>query len=114
MGAGPDPLQTPGTTWFLAITEQSLDDALVLVAAGRVGTAAAPRLADALADAGRRTDRVVLDLSAVDYISSTGVTAIEQATTRLNAQGKALVIRGAGGAVRLCLEIARVSCEDPS
>jgi anti-anti-sigma factor len=111
MGAGPDPLQTPGTAWFFAITYQSLDDALVLVAAGRVGTAAAPKLADALADAGRLTDRVVLDLSAVDYISSAGVKAIEQATTHLNAQGKALVIRGAGGATRLCLEIARVSCE---
>lgn len=111
MGAGQDPLQTPETAWFFAITEYSLDDALVLVAAGRIGTAAAQKLADALADAAGRNDRVVLDLSAVDYISSTGVKAIEQATPRLNAQGKALVIRGAGGAVRLCLEIARVSYE---
>ena len=111
MGARQDSPQTPGTAWFFTITEQSLQDALVLMAAGRVGSAAAPRLADALADAGRRSDRVVLDLSAVDYISSTGVKAIEQATTRLNAQGKALVVRSAGGATRLCLEIARVSSE---
>ena len=53
----------------------------------------------------------MLDLSAVDYISSTGVRAIEQATADLNAQGKALVVRGVGGAARLCLEIARVSYE---
>jgi anti-anti-sigma factor len=111
MGTGQDPPQTAGTAWFFTITEQSLEHALVLAAAGRVGSAAAPKLADALAAAGRRSDRVVLDLSAVDYISSTGVKAIEQATTRLNAQGKALVVRSAGGAARLCLEIARVSYE---
>jgi anti-anti-sigma factor len=107
-----DSLQTPGTAWFFAITEQSLQDALVLIAAGRIGSAAAPRLADALADAGRRSDRVVLDLSAVDYISSTGVSAIEQAATRSRAQGKALVVCGAGGAARLCLEIAQVAYEE--
>ncbi|HEX6464259.1 MAG TPA: STAS domain-containing protein [Vicinamibacterales bacterium] len=104
-------MQTPGTAWFFTITEQSLQSALVLIATGRVGSAAAPKLADALRDAGHRSDRVVLDLSAVDYISSTGVRAIEQATTGLKAQGKALVVRGAGGAARLCLEIARVSHE---
>ena len=111
MGARQDPPQTPETAWFFTITEQSLPDALVLIAAGRVGSAAGPKLANALADAGRRSDRVVLDLSAVDYISSTGVRAIEQASTHLNAQGKALVVRGVGGAARLCLEIARVSYE---
>jgi len=81
------------------------------MAAGRVGSAAAPRLADALADAGRRSDRVVLDLSGVDYISSAGVRVIEQAATQSNAQGKALLVRGAGSVARLCLEIARVSFE---
>jgi anti-anti-sigma factor len=114
MGARQDPLQTPGTAWFFAITEQSLQDSLVLIAAGRVGSAAAPKLADALADGGRRSDRVVLDLSAVDYISSPGVSAIQQAARRLTAQGKALVVRGASGAARLCLEIAQVSYEERS
>jgi anti-anti-sigma factor len=109
MGARQDSPQTPGTAWFFTITEQSLPDALVLVAAGRVGSAAAPQLVDALADAARRSDRLVLDLSGVDYISSAGIRAIEQAATRSNAQGKALLVRGAGSVARLCLEIARVS-----
>ena len=111
MGARHNPPQTPGTAWFFTITEQSLQDPLVLIAVGRVGSAAAPSLADALAAAGRRSDRVVLDLSAVDYISSPGVRAIEQATAQLNAQGKALVVRGVCGAARLCLEIAGVVYE---
>ena len=105
-------MQTPGTAWFFTITEQLLPDALVLVAAGRVDNAAAPRLADALADAARRSDRVVLDLSAVDYISSTGVKTIEHAATRFSDQNKALVVRGAVGAARLCLEIAQVPHEE--
>ena len=111
MGARQDSPQPPGTAWFFTITEHSLQDALVLVVTGRVGSAAAPRLTDALADAGRRSDRVVLDLSGVDYISSAGVRAIEQAAARSNAQGKALLVRGAGSVARLCLEIAGVSFE---
>lgn len=111
MGVRQNSLQTPATAWFLTITEHSLQDALVLVAAGRVGSAAAPKLAEALADAARRSGRVVLDLSAVDYISSSGIRAIEQATEDLNARNKALVVQGAGGAARLCLEMVELPHE---
>jgi hypothetical protein len=44
----------------------------------------------------------------VDYISSAGVRAIEQAAARLNGEGKVLAVRGALGATRLCLDMARV------
>jgi anti-anti-sigma regulatory factor len=44
----------------------------------------------------------------VDYISSAGVRAIEQAAARLSAEGKVLAVCGAHGATRLCLDMARV------
>jgi anti-anti-sigma factor len=101
-------LQSPATAWFLTITELPAADTLVLVVAGRLCTATAPRLAEALAKAGPRSAHVVLELSGVDYISSAGVRAIEQAAARLSGEGKVLAVRGALGATRLCLDMARV------
>ncbi len=103
--------QSAETTWFLTITEQAVDDCLVIAVAGRIGAAAAPRVAEALRGAGRRGSRIVLELSGVDYISSPGVAAIEQSGSQLREEGKTLVVRGAQGAARLCLDLARVPHE---
>jgi len=102
-------LQLPGTSWFFTISERTTPDSITLAAAGRVGSAAAPQLAAALMAAGRQTSRVVLDVSEVDYISSAGIQAIEQAADRLRAEGKTLTTCGASGATRLCLETAGVT-----
>lgn len=98
-----------GTSWFFTISERTTPDSITLAAAGRVGSAAAPQLAAALLAAGQRAPRVVLDVSEVDYISSAGIRAIEEAVDRLRAEGKTLDACGASGATRLCLEMAGIA-----
>ena len=78
---------------------------------GRIGAVAAPRLLEAIIGASLRAPCIVLELSGVDYISSAGISAIEQGAARLRAEGKALVVRGAGGATAFCLDLARVPHE---
>lgn len=100
--------QSAETAWFLTIAERAAGDAVVLDVAGRIGSAAAPQLTEALSSAGTRGSRIVLELSGVDYISSAGIAAIEHGAARLAAEGKTLVIRGGRGATALCLDLARV------
>ncbi len=108
---GTHPSRLPATAWFFRTSEEAATpDSVVLIAAGRLGSAAAPQLAAALTAAGRRTaTRVVLDVSNVDYISSAGIQAIEDACAGLAAQGKTLVVQGARDATLLCLQMARVA-----
>jgi anti-anti-sigma regulatory factor len=61
--------------------------------------------------AGLRGPRIVVELSGVDYISSAGIAAIEECAARLQAEGRALVVRGASGATAFCLDIVRVPHE---
>ncbi len=102
-------MESPGTSWFFRVAERATADAIVVSAAGRVGSAAAPRLADALKSAERRTSSVILDVSDVDYISSAGIRVIEEAAGRLKIAGKALTVRGARNATRLSLDMAGVA-----
>ncbi len=88
-----------------------MGDCVVVAVSGRIGAAGAPQVVEALNGAGRRGSRIVLELSGVDYISSPGVAAIEQSGSQLREEGKTLVVRGAQGAARLCLDLARVPHE---
>jgi len=82
-------------TWELAIEQETGAEGVTrLGLRGRIGTAAAARVIEAVAqaiDQGQR--RLVLDLSAVDYVSSAGLLAFDAAADR---------IRGAGGMLVLC------------
>ena len=54
---------------------------------GRVGAAAARPLADALADAVTEERRLVVDLAALNYISSSGIDAIERGAKEARGRG---------------------------
>jgi anti-anti-sigma factor len=81
-----------------------------VTAAGRVGSAGARELEAALlaaSDDGSGAGRqVVLDLAAVDYISSAGLAVIENAAARLRGRNATLVVRGAEGATKLSFDFA--------
>jgi anti-anti-sigma factor len=88
------------------MTQERRDGVLVLRLAGRVGVTSAETLAAAVADAVARGDRhVVLDLSAVDYVSSAGLKALETAADRCAETHGSLVLRAVTEPVRLALEL---------
>lgn len=84
---------------------------LVLELTGRVGAASAGLLADALARASARGDRVVVDFSGVDYLSSAGLVALEAAAGGGGENGSGsgtLVLCGVAESVRIALDLAGV------
>jgi stage II sporulation protein AA (anti-sigma F factor antagonist) len=95
--------------WPLRIVEHRYRDVLVLELAGRVGAASAGLLSKALAKAFRRGDRVVMDLSGVDYVSSAGLHALELAAdpgSRNGGRARTLVLCAVPEPVRVALDLA--------
>jgi anti-anti-sigma factor len=93
----------------LRIVEQRHDDVLVLELAGRVGAASAGLLAEAVANAFNRGDRLVVDLSGVDYVSSAGLRALEVAAGEAAGNGGrpgTLVLCAVSEPVRIALDLA--------
>jgi anti-anti-sigma factor len=82
-----------------------VDESVVVTAAGRLGSAAAPELATVLNESSGAA-QLILDLSAVDYLSSAGLHVIEDAAVQLQARQRSLRVRGAHGATKLSLELA--------
>ena len=91
------------------ITEDRQGDILVLyVGESRVDAARAPALRDELLrqiDAGH--SRIVLDLSATDFMDSSGLGALVSAVKRLGSRGT-LAIAGANGAVARLFQLTRM------
>jgi anti-anti-sigma factor len=93
--------------WELRVTSADTQDGVRIVADGRLSAATAPHLVEALVAAievGKR--RIVLDLNALDYISSAGILAIQAAGARVEAEGGALTVENAQAAVRVALDLA--------
>lgn len=80
---------------------------MVVTLAGRVSSRTCPALGDALAAAmDSHADGVVLDLSAVDYISSAGLRMVEHASARLTGIGRRFVVCGARDSVSVAFTLA--------
>ena len=86
-------------------------DAVVLAPAGRIDQNSAESFKAALAPHMERCaagqDRVVLDLSRVDYISSAGLRVLMLARKQAKVQGGALAVTGLGSVVKEIFEISR-------
>jgi anti-sigma B factor antagonist len=91
------------------ITDELQGDILILrVGETRVDAAKAPALRDELLrqiDAGH--SRIVLDLSATDFMDSSGLGALVSAMKRLGSRGR-LAIAGAQGAVTRLFTLTRM------
>ena len=95
--------------WPLRIVEQRHDNVLVLELAGRVSAASAGSLTDAVARAFDRGDRLVVDFSGVDYLSSAGLRALEVAAGQGDGNGGGsgtLVLCAVPEPVRIALDLA--------
>lgn len=95
-------------SWFLAIDRKDCGPTeAALTLSGRLGRSVAAQLAEAVAqaiDAGKIN--IVLDLSGVDYISSAGMLAVEQAGLRLHELAGSLTLTGVQEPVKLALNLA--------
>jgi anti-sigma B factor antagonist len=81
-----------------------------LVVSGELDLLAAPHLRSALLEAGRHDGATIdLDLSAVTFIDSTGISVILQAWQRANAAGGRLVLGAASPVVARVIEATGLS-----
>ena len=100
--------------WPLRIVEERLDGVLVLALAGRLGAASARSLDAAVAEAvGRGDARLVVDLAAVDYVSSAGLNALASAAGLCARARGALVLCGLADPVRIALDLGGLIPELP-
>jgi anti-anti-sigma factor len=100
-------LPTPVLTWSLRIDRATVGDVHVFAAAGRLGTLSSGDLIERLMEAiksGAR--RVVVDLTAVDYISSAGLLALDAIAGRVHQAGGDLVLCGLVEPVRLAFDLS--------
>jgi anti-anti-sigma factor len=98
--------------WYLSLNQSQIDGVALLAAEGRLSNRTTPDLERALSGAIDSAVRgVVLDLSAVDYISSAGFRTLESAAARLAAGGRALVVCGLQDAVSVAFALAGVSAQ---
>ena len=96
--------------WRLRIERRRQDAVLVLELRGRIGGASAGELATELEQLiGQGEKRLVLDLEKVDYISSSGLLALDAAGSRLTASRGCLVLCGINDAVRIALDLANLA-----
>lgn len=89
------------------ISESRLNDHLVIAPSGRLDSNTSPLLDRHLSAAiGRGDTRLVLDFSGVEYISSTGLSALLAAAKKLRATNGRLALAGLNARVRVVFEMS--------
>lgn len=102
----------------MQLTDRQVGKALVLGAAGRIDHASAEGFRSALQShldrCGGATAFIVLDLSAVDYISSVGLRVLMLAAKQAKSQGGAIAVAALQPVVKEIFEISRFNLVIPS
>lgn len=92
--------------WYLRIGQDRADSVIVLTLEGRVSHRTCADLEAALATAvASGAPAVVVDLSAVDYISSKGLRALEQASVALAGGRRRFAVCGLQDAVSVAFDL---------
>lgn len=94
------------TTWQLKVQRERTDDVVVVSIAGRAGHSTADALREALQPAG--AERMIVDLSGLDYIAGAGLTAVRAATQEAESGGCRVVLCGLAGPVRNVFALAGI------
>lgn len=109
-------MATPRERWRPAVRTEQADGLMVLHVAGRLGEAGAAD-ASLRAELDRAVDAgcdVIVDLSAVDYVSSPGLRLLEDCVNHAAGQRHRFVLCGLTDAVRVAVELAglapRLAC----
>lgn len=93
----------------LDVDREVRDGAVVLRPQGEIDLSRSPSLRTEIFQAQReRPPRLVIDLSDVPYMDSSGVATLVEALQNSRKQGSALVLCGLGEKVRSIFEIARL------
>lgn len=90
----------------MQIEEHELDGALVVAATGRLDSNSAPTLDAALSGPAKARDKLVVDLSAVDYVSSAGLRILLKAAKLARASGQKLALAGLAPGVREVFDVS--------
>lgn len=91
----------------MEIEVQIEGQALVVSVNGKVDTVSAPAFEKGFSDAVKREEnKVVLDLSGLEYISSAGLRVILSAGKALKARGGDLRLAAAGGSVKKVFQVS--------
>ena len=81
---------------------------IVVCAAGEIDVATAPAFRAALVNAAERSQRLVVDLSAVTFLDCAGLSALATVVRRLRATGDVLHLVGATGIVGRVITLTRL------
>lgn len=92
--------------WSVRTHVEHRQAATTLVIAGRLGTAGAAAVRDALSAVATPGRVVHLDLSGVDYVSSAGLAVLRDAKLALDGSGGSLVVASESEIVTLALRLA--------
>jgi anti-anti-sigma factor len=98
-----------GLRWPLQVAASRSSGVTVLTLRGRVAQESAGQLSGAIGEALSAGDRrLVVDFEGVDYISSSGLVALESAAVRVREAGGAVILSGIDGPVRTTFQLAAV------
>ncbi|MBW7920583.1 MAG: STAS domain-containing protein [Rubellimicrobium sp.] len=90
----------------MQIAEHSADGVTVVAPAGRLDSNSAPALDAVLSGQARAAPRLVVDLAAVDYISSAGLRVLLKAAKLARASGQQLALAGLAPQVREVFDVS--------
>src|SRR3954447_1008865 len=92
--------------WSLHASLERASASSTLRVRGRIGSAGAGELKAALHDAVVPGVRLLLDMDAVDYLSSAGIEVLRDAARRVRDEGGCLELTRASEAVKMALHLA--------
>ncbi|MDD3154813.1 MAG: STAS domain-containing protein [Victivallaceae bacterium] len=91
----------------MELSEKKIDEILVISVSGRLTADCADKFKRYMDDAMSRSTKVVLDLSGMDYIDSTGLGAVVFALQKLSDEGGALNLACLQSKPRIVLDITK-------
>jgi stage II sporulation protein AA (anti-sigma F factor antagonist) len=102
-------------TWRPTVSVEQAEGVTVLAVAGRLGAAgaAAPSLRAAVAQGLADARGLIVDLSAVDYLSSPGLRLLEELVEEASTRGRPLVFCGVTDPVRIAVDLAEMTARLP-
>jgi anti-anti-sigma factor len=94
-------------SWKLTVNRECQEGVAVLSVVGRLGAASSGSLIEAIVGAIEAGDqRLLIDLTSVDYVSSAGLLALDAAAGRMHVAGGSMTLCGLTEPVRLAFELS--------